>query len=137
MNIQNLSKYHFEVGQSLIPELKNELTAEDKKEFKEWKKQIGTDNYWTWYIQNIDEIRKYTATTPAQRNKLKKWNISTLIRAQMIVASIHFLQKAEIFLETYQANLYEYQETSYRKLAANAGEAYFIIQKKKHKLFLC
>ncbi|MGD9623885.1 MAG: hypothetical protein AB7U51_04430 [Arcobacter sp.] len=137
MNIQNLSRYLFEIENALIPELKNELTSDYKKEFKEWKKSIGTDNYWKWYIENIDEIRQYTSSTPAQRNKLKKWNTSTLVKARMIIASIHFLQKAEIFLDTYQFNLYQYQETSYRKLAANAGEAYFIIQNKKCKLFLC
>ena len=137
MDIQNLSKYLHEVEFTLIPELKLELTKEDKREFKEWKKSIGTDNYWKWYFDNIDDIKRYTSSTPAQRNKLKKYNSSNLVRVQFIMASIHFMQKAIVFLEVYQSNLYVTNDSSYRGMTANTGEAYFMIQKKQHKLFLC
>ncbi|MDY0320386.1 MAG: hypothetical protein RBR23_01510 [Arcobacteraceae bacterium] len=134
--MENLSNYLHAIEEQLIPELKNELSKEDNALFKEWKKSIGTDNYWKWYISNIDEIKKYTKSTPAQRNKMKKWNSSELIKVQYKVASIHFLQKAITYIATYQTIMLLNHDSSYRGLAANAGEASFCIQNIKEKLYL-
>lgn len=133
--MKNLSSYLHIIETQLIPELKQELSKEEQKLFKDWKKSIGTDNYWKWYISNIEDIKKYTKATPTQRNKIKKWNSTELIKAQYKVASIHFLQKALTYLEIYQVNMFNNQN-SYRDLASNAGEACFLIQNIKEKLFL-
>lgn len=103
-------------------ELQNLLTPEDKSALIYDIRTLGNSGWCHWQAQNEELIFEFVSATPSARRARKSWK-DPVLRRRLILGSLYHVIQARILLGTI-CEMHLEAGSSYRDMAARAGEAY-------------
>lgn len=114
-----------EACRTLRQELVDSLSKDDIKALRESLADVGAEGWYAWFGRSLQHITAFISATPSERKRKKSWQ-EPVLRAQLTLAAIQHVQRAEAVLETLSSRMPPLGVRN-RDMAAVCGELYLDI----------